>query len=160
MVEYIKSIIIMGTVSSLVVMALPSESEKVGKYVKYLSVLMLLAVMFSPLAGISGFVASVAEIFDDGTADNSTADSDASAEAVISQTAENLSEYIMNICRDKFGQKKDSLKVKLILDERDAENVVIDEIQIFTRELDRGEREKIAEYFKELLQTDVFVFGT
>ncbi len=156
MTSYIQSIIITGVVSSLVITMLPSDSEGAGKQVRYIAVLLLLLVILTPLSGVSGFIASLKESV--GTIWGSTTEAVSGAEQnVVAKTAETLSEYIISVCHDRFTQEKDSLRVKLILDESDPESVRITEVQIFTRELDRTRREEIGAYFEELLQTKVFV---
>ena len=156
MTSYIQSIIITGVASSLVITMLPSDSDGTGKHVRYIAVLLLLLVILTPLSGVSSFIASLKESI--GTITESTTETVGTAEqTVIAKTAEALSEYIISTCHDRFSKEKDSLRVKLILDESDPESVTITEVQIFTREQDKARREEMRAYFEELLQTKVFV---
>lgn len=46
-----------------------------------------------------------------------------------------------------------------MIDDSDSENVIIEEIQLFTDENDRSRRDDLKKYLEELLLTDVRVFG-
>ena len=152
MYAYIKGVIVIGAVSSLILTAIPPGREK--RYVKYISQLAVLLVLLAPLSGIIDFVSSLRTEIPVQAEKESLAEDN-----VIAGSAENISRYIAENCAEKFSLDPVNIKVHLILDESDTENVKIEEIQIFTDEKRKEEKERIKKYFEELLCTEVYVFG-
>ena len=155
MTEYIVSVITAGAVGTLLAMILPKESGSAG-YVRYISQLVVLLVIIAPLGNISRFVSSInisPPVYEE------TAETDSGEKAVISKSAENISQYITEVCGSKFGFETESIRVRLVLDETDPENVIIEEIQIFTSEKSSEEKARAKKYFEEYLMTEVHIFG-
>ena len=155
MAGYITGVIIMGAVGSLLAMMLPRENGS-SQYVRYISQLAVLLVLLSPLSKLSTSLLSFAV---DVPFYEMQGDLTDNKEAVISKSAENISMYIKEICASQFSFDTENVRIKLILNDEDPENVIIEEVQIFTSEKDSDKRAEAAEYFKETLLTDVYVFG-
>lgn len=156
--EYIKNIILAGVVCSVFSMMTPSGEDKSGKYVRYMACIVTLIVIASPISRISSFAANVKDVIQ----------TDAAAEvpeykpgdnAVVEKSAENISRSIIRICRDKFGLSEEEVTVRLILNEENKENIIIDEVQIYTTTNNKNLRDKIENYFGDLLGCRVFVLG-
>ena len=159
MFEYVRGIIIAGTACSMAMIALPRNSSGCGRYCRYLTSLIILAVILSPLRDVSALVTKVKETFDMSFSYSVTEEEQSTANAVIGTSAGMISEYIIETSYEKFGFDRNTTRVKLILDENDTEHVVINEIQIYTDERDRDLLDSAKEYFSKLFDTKVFVFG-
>jgi hypothetical protein len=154
METYVKGIIVIGAVCSVILTALPHGDERTGRYVKYIAHLVTLLVIISPLSGLFSFAGSFTIDIPETEESEST-----SHTAVIAQAAENISRFITESCAEKFALDPVNVKVRLILDESDTENVKLEEIQIFCDEKRSEEKERIRRHFEELFETRVFVFG-
>ena len=160
MAEYIKNVIIVGVVSAMSVMLLPKGAEQTGRYVRQIAAFALLTVILAPLKNISGMVEDLKNVVSGITEFESTKQEYAdSADAVIGKSAETISKYIINVCTREFNTDETKMRVKLVLDEADTENVIIKEIQVFAVERDRELLYEIESYLKELFETEVHVFG-
>ena len=149
---YIRGVIVIGTVSSVLLMVLPEGGST--KYVKYVSQLAVLFVLLGPISGIFDFVTDIRMQLPEAETGISSVE-----QSVITVSAENISRYIAESCAEKFSLDVENIKVRLVLDESDISNVKIEEIQIFTSEKNSEEKERIRKYFEELLSAEVFVFG-
>lgn len=155
MTGYIISVITVGAIGSLLAMILPRESGS-AQYVRYISQMVVLLVIMAPLGNISRFVSSLnisVPRFEE------KEDTGGGETAVISKSAENISLYITEVCGNKFGFETNNIRVRLVLDETDPENVIIEEIQIFTSEKNSEEKARAKKYFEEFLMTEVHIFG-
>ncbi|MBQ8523701.1 MAG: hypothetical protein IJ457_03675 [Clostridia bacterium] len=152
METYIKGVIVMGSVCSVILSVLHGDSVK--KYVRYISQLALLLVLLIPLSGALDFVGALRTDIVTPSVGESGAEV-----SVISKSAENISKYIAETCGEKFALDPNNIRVRLIIDESDPENVLITEIQLFTDVTGSEEKNRIKRYFEELLQTEVYVFG-
>ena len=154
MEAYVKGVIIIGAVSSVILSVLPRGEERSGKYVKYIAGLAVLLIIISPIAGLFDF----AHTFTTDLPSVDTGESELYS-AVISKTADNISRFILDRCLEKFALDPAGVKVRLILNESDIENVEITEIQLFTEEKNSEKRERIRKYIEEIFETKVYVFG-
>jgi len=154
MEAYLKAVMVMGAVCSVILYSLPHGSDGAGKYVKYISQLATLLVITTPVIGMLSFTAEIPLSVPERPALESEAHS-----TVIAKAAENISRFITDSCCDKFGLDSESVRVKLIIDESDTQDVKIEEIQLFCNEKRSEEKERIRKYFEELLETKVYVFG-
>lgn len=159
MFGYVRNIIIVGVVSSLAVIALPKNAQKSGKYVRLLGSLAVLAVILSPLKDMSEIFSAVKEKAREVSGTVDLTEEVPGENAVIGKTAENISSYIIKTCGEKFEIDTANVRVNLMLDESDVENVIIKEIKIYTKEHDRDVLDDAEKYFSELFSTRVFAFG-
>ena len=158
--EYIKNIIIAGTVCSVFSMLSPSGEEKTGKYIRYIAYFIVVIVIASPLKNISGFVSDIKDTLSAVTETKEIKAEYDGSDIVLEKTAENISKYIMDMCDEKFDIDKSLLRVKVIIDDTDKENVVIDEIQIYiSKHIDEYKNSQIENYFRDALSTETYVFG-
>ncbi len=159
MITYIYSIIIIGSINTILTLILPyGENSRCGKYFKYLSALAMLMILLAPLGSFIKFVTAIPSYFDFFTEESSEA-VESGNDVIIENAADNISNYIINICQTKFGMDKSKITVKLILDEKDPESIRIDEVQIYTNEKSPETRQSLRDYFKKELLCDVYVFG-
>ncbi|MCI9449039.1 MAG: hypothetical protein HFE30_02145 [Clostridiales bacterium] len=159
MSEYIKNVMTAGAVCTLVMMLLPHGDGQNGKYVKYICSAVVLLIIISPIRSAASFFTDIKETVTEIEETIPAETEEAEAAAVIGLTAENISEYIISVCGEKFGFDTEKIRVKLVIDDSDSENVIIEEIQLFTDENDRSRRDDLKKYLEELLLTDVRVFG-
>jgi len=149
---YIRGVIVTGAVCSVLMMLLPRG--RTNKYVRYVSQLAVLLVLLAPISGMVDFVSGIRAEFPKVETGTSSVEQN-----IIAVSAENISRYIAESCAEKFSLTVENIKVRLILDESDTENVKITEIQIFTDEKRSEEKNRIKRYFEEMFCTKVYVFG-
>lgn len=159
MTEYVKNLIIIGVAASLAVASLPKNAESSGKYVRQLSSFMILAVLLSPLGRLSELVSAVRDGIDGIGISGSSAESEYTADAVIGESAEVICKYVIRLCAERYGFDEEETVVRLILDDRDVENVTVSEIQVFTPESDGKVLSEAAEHLTETFGCKAFVFG-
>lgn len=150
---YLQGVIVTGALTSAILSIFPRSAGS-GKYVRYAAQLMMLLVLISPISSIVKSVRGYELPSFHREVGESTFERDA-----ISYSAVTLSKAICERCADEFSLDEESISVKLILDEEDTENIKINEVQIFLTEKEVSKRERVREYFEELLNTRVFVFG-
>ena len=155
MAEYIISVITVGAVGSVLAMILPRDGGS-SQYARYISQIVVLLVLLAPIGNLSKLVSSVNVSVPSYAAPE---DSSGGKEAVISKSAENISQYITEVCGNKFGFETENIRVRLIIDDEDPENVIIEEIQIYTSVKDSEDKARAKKYFEEMLMTEVHVFG-
>jgi len=154
MEAYVKGIILIGAVGTVILSALPHGEGGSGRYVKYIAGLTVLLVIISPITGLLDTSHSFS--FEVPTVQKGESEL---YSAVISKTAENISRFISDRCLEKFSLDPESIRVRLLLDESDVESVEITEIQIYTEERKSEKRDRIRRYFGDLFETKVYVFG-
>ena len=159
MTDYIRNVIIIGVATSIIIIALPKNSEKSALYVKQLSSFVLLAVMLAPLKDLSLMTSALKSKLDGITSSVESTDSVMDADAVIGMSAEGICSYIVELCERKYGFDGDLTDVKLIIDDSDVENVIIKEIQVFVPVSDNTATSAVEEDLEELFGVKVFVFG-
>ncbi len=156
--EYIRNIILAGVVCSVFSALTPSGENKSGRYVRYMACIITLIVIASPLSKFSSAIGRIKSYAD--TEEPTQVVAEARPDSVIiEKSAENISRSIVDICEDRFGIDKNNVKIKLILNEEDKENVIIEEIQLFAGETNKNLRMKIETYFADLFGCRVFVLG-
>ena len=138
---------------------MPEEEKRSGKYVKFVSGLAVLLLILSPLRGLSDFTAAVRKALRASVPVSEAVEKDLYTDAVIEKTAEGVSDYIVRTLSEKYSMEKDKIRVRLVLNEEDRENVEICEIQVFTSEKDKTARESAAKYLWNSLKCEIHVFG-
>ena len=149
----------MGVATSLALSALPKSSSATAKYVKYLAAFLILVTLLTPLRDFKGDFEAVRETLSADYSETTLPESGKADDPVVEKTCETIAKYILSVCSNKFGVDTADAKVKVILDDSDKENVVIKELQIYTRERDTELLLEIEKYFSEMLDTNVFAFS-
>ena len=137
---------------------MPDEGKRSGKYVKFVSGLAVLLLILSPLRGLSDFTAAVRRTLKTSVTVSETPDM-SYADAVTEKTAEGISDGIIRILSGKYSMDREKIRVRIVLNEEDPDNVEICEIQVFTSEKDKTVRESAAEFLSRTLLCEVHVFG-
>lgn len=159
MVEYVRGIIIAGTACSMAMIALPKNAEGCGRYCRYLSSLIILAVILSPLRDVSALVTEVKDTLESAFSAEVSAEEQERANAVVGTSVQLISEYIIKEAETRFGFSPDATRVRIVTDESSLDSVIISEIQIFTDRTDHDVLDSAEEYFAALFDTDVLVLG-
>ncbi len=156
MTDYIRNVIIIGVAASIVMIALPKNTEKSGLYVRQLSAFVLLAVMLAPLKDLSQMTSALKAKLD-GIQSTGESENLSDSSAVIGMTAEGICSYIVELCERKYGFEKGTTDVKLIID--DSENLTISEIQVLVGASDSSTVIEAEDYLEEVFGCEVHVFA-
>lgn len=154
MAEYVRNIIIIGVAASLAVAALPKNAENVGRFVKQLSALLILAVVLSPLSKMSELIFAVKN----GVDNFRTAVGGKTEDSGTDGTEEVICRYVVELLCKEYSFDRDATEVKLIFD-GEEENSVIREIHIYTSEGNSAYFKAAEKYVEELFGVDAYVFG-
>lgn len=160
MIEYIKGVISAAAVSSIVLSALPGENRSNGKYVKFICALTLLLVILSPISGISKVISATKNSLKAFTEFHEADTSTSSERSIIDAASDEISKYIKDILAEKYNFDRSNIKVKIIINDDDPENVIIEEIQVFASERSAQARRKAEIYLSDKLLTEVRIFGS
>ena len=158
--RYVTEIICAAVAAGVVGLLVPDDENGVGRYVRYLSYLMIVIVVASPFNIVREIVSSIPP----GPAEQGTVtvsgDTDEYGKLIMKRTAENISERVISVCRDRFGVDGDRIRVHVILDDGDRQSITIDEIQIFLGvRVDSYKDGRIERYFRDELGCPVHVFA-
>lgn len=149
---YIKSIILIGALSSAVIAFLPNGGT--SKYVSFAAQLVTLLVIIYPLSGAIGIaVKSFPEL------PRVEVEESQFCENVLSYSADSISRAISEHCAEKFSLDTENIRIRLIIDDSDIQSVKLTEVQLFISEANSERRHEICNYFEEMLQCRVYVFG-
>ncbi len=105
-----------------------SPDAKLGKYVKYLSSLVVVLIILSPLARVSGSLLSFSDMM---SSSEYSGDGEGGLEnSVLNQTKKNLENSLKDMLYSRFSIAEASVNADFILDASDIEAVVIERIDI------------------------------
>lgn len=150
---YIQGAIVTGVLAGAVLSIFPSTGGS-GRYVRYAAQLLMLLVLVSPISAVIGSLSCGENLLPQYEVGDSSFESDA-----VAYSASSISRAICEHCADRFSLEESEIGVKLILNEEKSDDVRLDELQLYLNERDSAKRESVREYFEDLLNARVFVFG-
>lgn len=144
--EIITAAVLCGVISALS----PEDRGGVGRFLKYLTSLVLLLALLSPLAGLrtaAGEVTDAVRSFFG--LSGYRVDDTGGADAALKIKADALTEYIRDSVCERFGLKPEEVSVSVTLDAQELSAVSVEyvEVQLFSGKAEAGEVEA---YLKEL----------
>ena len=158
--RYVAEIICAAAAAGVVGLLVPDDENGVGRYVRYLSYLLIVIVVTSPFGKIREIVSSVRSDPAEPGAVTVSGGTDEYGELIMKRAAENIADRVISVCRERFGVDEEAIRVHVILDDGDRRNIVIDEIQIFLGvRVDSYKDGRIERYFRDELGCPVHVFA-
>ena len=157
--KYVAEIICAAVAAGVVGLLVPDGENGVGRYVRYLSYLLIVIVVASPVSRIREIISAI-PTESAGGAVTVSGDGDEYGDLIMKKTAENIADRVISVCRDRFGVDGDKIRVHVILDDGDRQNVNIGEVQIFLGvRVDSYKDGRIERYFRDELGCPVHVFA-
>lgn len=164
---YIKGLVTASVIAGII-MALAPESKDGGlkKYIKYITSLLLLIALISPLVPIFTDIESFSEKILEETknltqsqASEYESDISRSNELILNKSIENIKDGIAGVIEQKFGVPKNSVEVDLECDTSDISNIIINKItiEIAGQSVSQMRAFLIEEYIKEYFSCDCTV---
>ncbi len=150
---YIRSVLLIGALSSAVLAFLPKDGGTT-KYVSLTAQLLMLLVITAPLASLGSLSLDALPSLPRAERGESRY-----SESVLSYSADSVSRAVAEQCAREFSLEAERIGVRLIIDDSDLQSVKITELQLFVEEKNASRRREIQEYFEKLLACRVYVFG-
>lgn len=164
MSAYLKGLITVSVITGIIT-ALAPESKDGGlkKYIKYITSLILLVVLISPLVPVFTNIDSFGEQITNAAKNLTGADSEGSdgsittsTELILRESVRNIKREVSEITEGKFGIPKENIDVDIQCDSSDIENIVIKKIKISIRGGSGNQAQVflIEEYMREIFSCE------